>query len=200
MAVVLSINSSRVKIYSMRYLGIDYGSKRVGVAVSDETGEFALPLVVLPNTPKFLSEIKKIITEKKVGAVVLGESKNFKGEDNAIMFDIRKLKEELEQKTGLSVHLEAEFLTSAEAQRMNTCEPEQSRKSGVRMRRPKVDNDMLDASAAAIILQSFLNHESKISFDDFKKVEITVGKILSAEKIPNTDKLLKLSVDFGIKI
>ena len=38
-----------------------------------------------------------------------------------------------------------------------------------------------------------------ISIDDFKKVEITVGKILAAEKIPDTDKLLKLSVDFGIK-
>ncbi|KKU68183.1 MAG: Methionyl-tRNA synthetase [Parcubacteria group bacterium GW2011_GWA2_47_16] len=37
-----------------------------------------------------------------------------------------------------------------------------------------------------------------ISFEDFKKVEITVGKILSAEKIPDTDKLLKLSVDFGV--
>ncbi len=40
---------------------------------------------------------------------------------------------------------------------------------------------------------------SKISFDDFKKVEITVGKILSVEKVPDTDKLLRLSVDFGIK-
>ncbi len=38
-----------------------------------------------------------------------------------------------------------------------------------------------------------------ISFDDFKKVEITVGKIFSAEKVQETDKLLKLSVDFGAK-
>ncbi len=38
-----------------------------------------------------------------------------------------------------------------------------------------------------------------ISFDDFKKVEMRIGKILSAEKIPETDKLLKLSVDFGQK-
>jgi methionyl-tRNA synthetase len=37
----------------------------------------------------------------------------------------------------------------------------------------------------------------KITYDDFAKVEIKVGKILSAEKIPETDKLLKLSVDFG---
>ena len=36
-----------------------------------------------------------------------------------------------------------------------------------------------------------------ITYDDFKKVEIKAGKVLSAEKIPNTDKLLKLSVDFG---
>jgi len=39
--------------------------------------------------------------------------------------------------------------------------------------------------------------ESKISFDDFKKVDVTVGKILSAEKVPETDKLLRLQVDFG---
>ncbi len=45
-----------------------------------------------------------------------------------------------------------------------------------------------------------MNHESKISFDDFKKVEVTVGKILSVEKVPETDKLLKLSVDFGEKL
>ena len=38
-----------------------------------------------------------------------------------------------------------------------------------------------------------------ITYDDFKKVEIRAGKVLSAEKIPNTDKLLKLSVDFGEK-
>jgi methionyl-tRNA synthetase len=38
-----------------------------------------------------------------------------------------------------------------------------------------------------------------ITYDDFKKVEISAGKILSAEKIPDTDKLLKLSVDFGMK-
>ena len=43
-----------------------------------------------------------------------------------------------------------------------------------------------------------MNQESKISFEDFQKVEIRVGKILSAEKIPDTDKLLKLSVDFGL--
>lgn len=44
-----------------------------------------------------------------------------------------------------------------------------------------------------------MNPKLGISFDDFKKVELTVGKILAAEKVPETDKLLKLSVDFGLK-
>jgi methionine--tRNA ligase beta chain len=46
-------------------------------------------------------------------------------------------------------------------------------------------------------MQTENNSNSKISIDDFKKVEITVGKIISAEKIDGADKLLKLSVDFG---
>lgn len=44
-----------------------------------------------------------------------------------------------------------------------------------------------------------MNPTSSISFDDFQKVELTVGKIFSAEKVPGTEKLLKLSVDFGMK-
>ena len=143
----------------MRYLGIDYGSKRVGLAISDEEGKFALPFSVLPNDKKLLSEIKKIITEKQVGAVVLGESKDFKGEDNAIMTDIRIFKIALEKETGLTIFLEPEFMTSAEADRMNARVPEQSRKSGIRLRRPKANNEMLDASAAAIILQSYLDRQ-----------------------------------------
>ena len=45
-----------------------------------------------------------------------------------------------------------------------------------------------------------MNLESKISFADFQKIEIAVGRILSAEKVPATDKLLKLVVDFGQKL
>ncbi len=141
----------------MRYLGIDYGSKRVGVAVSDEEGKFALPLLVLKNDSELLSSLKKIITDKVVGTVVLGESKNFKGEDNVIMSDIRKFKDVLEKEICLSVFLEPEFMTSSGAHRMNEFDKEQSRKSGIRLRKPVTRNAMLDASAAAIILQAFLD-------------------------------------------
>lgn len=141
----------------MRYLGIDYGSRRVGVAVSDENGEFALPFCVFKSDSDLLSGLKKIIDEKKIEAIVLGESKNFKGEDNVIMTDIRKFKDVMERETGLPVFFEAEFMTSSGAHRMNEFDTEQSRKSGIRLRKPVTRNAMLDASAAAIILQSFLD-------------------------------------------
>ena len=125
--------------------------------MSDEEGKFALPLSVFSNDKKLLQEIKKIIAEKQIGAVVLGESKNFKGEDNAIMKAIKEFKIALEKETGLPVFLEPEFMTSAEAERMNARDPAKNRKSGVRFRQPKVSNSMLDASAAALILKSYID-------------------------------------------
>ena len=140
----------------MRFLGIDYGTKRVGIAVSNETNEFALPLIVLPNDSGLLVGIKKIIAEKEVGQIVLGESTNFEGEPNEIMKKVDPFKKELEKVTGLPVYFESELYSSAEADRMNTKDSNKSRRSGVRTRQPKVNNAMLDASAAAIILKSYL--------------------------------------------
>jgi putative Holliday junction resolvase len=146
----------------MRYLGIDYGKKRVGVALSDEAGEFALPLTVLSNNSALFTELKKIIAEKQVGAIVLGESKNFKGEDNAIMVPAKEFKETLERECGLEVLWEPEFMTSAEAERMKPSVSSENRKTGVRLRRPKMKNDMLDASAAALILKSYLERHNNL--------------------------------------
>lgn len=136
----------------MRYLGIDFGSKRVGVAVSDETSGFALPVSVLLNNSGLIAAVKKIIAEKNVVTIVLGESKNFKGEDNAIMAAIREFKKTLEIETGLPVVFEPEFMTSAQAARPPAREVRNPE------RKVKVEkNKSLDASAAAIILQSYID-------------------------------------------
>ena len=125
----------------MRHMGIDYGSKRVGIAVSDEAGEFAMPLIVLSNAKKdregLIQEILSIAKENKVETIVMGESKNYKGEPNAILSESLNLKKDLEEK-GMTVCLEPEFMTSTNAERFQG------------------KTDMLDASAAALILQSFL--------------------------------------------
>lgn len=123
----------------MRYLGIDFGSKRVGVAVSDENGKMAFPYSVILNDGKLLEEIQKIIREKNIEEVVIGESKNFKGEANKIMGEIEKFKKTLEEKTKLKIYFEPEFMTSKQAEHIQG------------------KNQMHDASAATIILQSYLD-------------------------------------------
>ncbi len=123
----------------MRYMGIDYGSKRIGIALSDESHQFAFPHGVLQNTENVVAEIKKICEEKDVGEVVVGESKNFAQQENDIMVDIRRFVEELKKNTVYPIHLHPEFLTSAEATQIQG------------------ETRMLDASAAALILKSYLD-------------------------------------------
>lgn len=146
----------------MRYLGIDYGKKRVGIALSDEGGQFALPKVVLPNDHQLVKKIKEICDENKVSTIVVGESKNYKGEENAIMKDIRSFVEDLKGLTRLPVLLEPEFLTSAEAERINQQRRSSPREKGSGPRAKRGENEMLDASAAALILKSFLDKQIKL--------------------------------------
>jgi putative Holliday junction resolvase len=122
----------------MKYLGIDYGSKRIGLAVSDENADFAFPLSVLPNSEKSVEKILEICREKNIGAIVVGRSENFQMEENEIMKEINPFAEKLKKESDLPISFHPEFLTSQEAKR------EQGK------------NNMLDASAAAIILKHFL--------------------------------------------
>jgi len=123
----------------MRTLGIDFGSKRVGIALSDESGDFALPYGVIENNEHLIREIRELCTINNVGEVVVGESKDFNGMDNAIMQEITPFVEKLKEVLGVPVELHPEFLTSSQAERLQG------------------KNDMLDASAAALILSSYLD-------------------------------------------
>lgn len=178
-----------------KYLGIDYGEKRVGIAISDDEGKVAFPKVVFENNDELLNKIVNLCKETGVGTIVIGESKDYEGKDNKINPKIISFKKELLSKISLPIYLEPEFMSSMQVEKTFG------------------KTDMLDASAASIILQTFMDKEKhrqevknkemeeqknkKINYDDFKKVEMTVGKILSAEKVPGSDKLLKLSVDFS---
>jgi putative Holliday junction resolvase len=123
----------------MRFMGIDYGTKRVGIALSDESNTFALPKTVIENSKSLLESIDSIARDNNVTHIVLGESKNYKGEDNKIMPKIQELKEKIENNLKLPVVLEPEFMTSHNAERFQG------------------KTELLDASAAALILQSYLD-------------------------------------------
>ena len=145
----------------MRYLGIDYGEKRIGIALSDENGKMAFAHSVIANrgTKKVSAEIKKICAENSVGKIVLGKSLDYKGELNPIMAEIELFKTVLEKEINLPVVYENETLTSSEARRplggprkrppvlSKRKSPEKEKKAGMKV----------DASAAALILRNYLD-------------------------------------------
>lgn len=123
----------------MRYLGIDYGAKRVGIALSDEQADFSYPLIVLENTDSLVLDIVKICKDNNVSTVVVGESLNFAQTQNEIMKAITPFVEKLKKSVNLPIYMHPEFMTSMEAERLQG------------------SNDMNDASAAALILKSYLD-------------------------------------------
>lgn len=132
----------------MKALGIDYGSKRIGVAVSDDTGSLAFPLMVVEAGSGALEEVANIARVNNVEQIVIGESLNFKNEANPIMEDIEQFKADIGDLTGLPVAYEREFFTSTEAAR-------QFAPDGSRKKNPS--QEKLDAAAAALILQGYLD-------------------------------------------
>ncbi|MDD3531199.1 MAG: Holliday junction resolvase RuvX [Candidatus Pacebacteria bacterium] len=132
----------------MRYLGVDYGSSKVGLALSDEGGAMGFPHAILPNTPRLVDELCALIAKEDVGAVVIGESRNLAGGENPIAKDARALGDALTARSGAPVFYESEVFTTAEARRA----PGKEMKS----RAPKV-RAQVDASAAALILTSYLS-------------------------------------------
>ena len=128
----------------MKFIGIDYGTKRVGVATSDTEGTMAFPKMVIPNNRALLPTLVSFIRAENAEALVVGESKNLSGEDNAVMAEIRQFVETLKRECGIPVYFEPEFYTSHEARRLGEDASSKGKVSAV------------DAQAAAIILNSYL--------------------------------------------
>ncbi len=139
-------------LHHMKYLGLDYGTKRIGVATSDDTGSLAFPLTVVEAGPGALARVVDLVKESGVGEIVLGESRDFKGGANEVMEDIEQFKKDLAELSGLPVTYEREFFTSTMAARQFA--PDGSRKENP-------SHAGLDASAAALILQSYLDKNKR---------------------------------------
>ena len=134
----------------MRYLGLDLGTKTLGVAVSDLTGTIATSLTILrhdENHEYLIEELKKIIEEKNVETIVLGLPKNMNNTIGERGEMVLSFKEKLEKSINLPVILEDERLTTRVAESI-LITADVSRK-----KRKKV----IDKMAANIILQSYLD-------------------------------------------
>ena len=134
----------------MRYLGLDLGSRTLGVSVSDKTGMIASSLKVIRHNEEYdrlLLDVKNLIDELGIDAVVLGYPKNMNGTIGPKGELSLSFKEKLESIVSVPIYLQDERLTTKSATDM-LIEGNVSRKKR---------KEVVDAVAATIILQSFLD-------------------------------------------
>lgn len=136
----------------MKILGIDFGTKRIGLAISDDEGSFAFPLKTIENNQNSIEEISRLIQEREIKKVVLGDP----GSDEFVQDTRAKIlvfKEKLET-SGVLVVLQNESMTSLNSDLFGQKKPI-ARKWGTQRK------DKKDESAAALILQRYLDIKQK---------------------------------------
>ncbi len=136
----------------MRYLAIDHGTKRMGIAVSDELKLIAQPLEFIPSEPfdRFLVRLKQILAEKQVELVLVGMPRNLDGTYGSAAQKVDAFIAELKGAISVPIQTMDERLTSAQANRVLL---------EARIRRSD-RKDKVDKMAAAILLQSYLDARS----------------------------------------
>ena len=131
----------------MRYLAIDYGLKRIGLAVCDPSEIISSPLTVIKNSDKLINEIAKIIDSENVEAVVIGLPLNMDGSVGPQAEITQKFAQQLEKAVEIPIHFQDERLSTFEAeQKLNAADIKKTRAP-------------IDAIAAAQILEDFLQQE-----------------------------------------
>lgn len=125
----------------MRYLGIDYGTKRIGIALSDPEGRVAFPKKTIPNRGGEWAarEIKTFAFDEKASEIILGLPISLDGRETEITSEVRRFAETLERTAGIAVHLENEMLTTRIVKQAG------------------IEKEHTDEAAAALILQSYLD-------------------------------------------
>lgn len=133
----------------MRYLGLDLGTKTLGLAITDKLGTISSPLKVLryQEIDELIKELMEIVEQEHVDELVLGLPKNMNGSLGFAAERSLNFKAKLEQVTDKKIHLIDERLSTVEAENI-LISADVSRK-----KRKKV----IDGMAAAIILDTYIN-------------------------------------------
>lgn len=144
----------------MKYLGVDYGAKRIGLALSDSGGHVATAYKILENDGMFLPSLKEILEKEGVQALVVGKSHGLDGTPNPIQKHIDVFIDVCQKKFDLPVHTHSEIFSSMEAKWGVTKPTRRVTKSNrVSMNSKKPEH--IDSGAAALVLQNFLDSQPK---------------------------------------
>ena len=131
-----------------RILSIDYGTKRVGIAISDPLSMFAIPLITINNDNKFWINFLKLFTEYKIETVLLGYPLKESGEKSSSTLMIEEFYEELKTKINQQIIFCDERYSSSIAQERII--------SSVTSKKKRRDKGLIDKNAAAVFLEEYL--------------------------------------------
>ena len=138
----------------MRVLGVDFGARRIGLAVSDRSGTLASPVRTIDRRGSADDPVTLIVNaledfahDDPIERIVVGLPRRLDGSDNDQTAHVRLLAVELAGRTGLPIDLQDERLSSREAEA----------RLAVRQRDWRKRKERLDAAAAAIVLQDWLD-------------------------------------------
>jgi putative Holliday junction resolvase len=136
----------------MRILAIDHGTKRMGIAISDEMRTIAQPLEYIAAEPldKFFDRLKQIIADKQISLIVVGVPRNMDGTYGPAAAKVHEFITELKEAVAVPIKTWDERLTSVQANRYLI-------EADVRRSKRK---EKVDKTAAAILLQSYLDSVS----------------------------------------
>jgi putative Holliday junction resolvase len=131
-----------------RFLGIDHGTRRIGLSYGDDIGVATpLPAIASQDTSRHWSALAAVLKDKRITEVVLGHPLNMDGSSGPKALEVEEFARRIHSEFGLPVHLVDERLTSYEAE--STIPP--SKRRAVRK------TGLIDSRAATIILQDFLD-------------------------------------------
>ncbi len=126
----------------MKFLGIDYGGKRIGLAVSDEGGTIAFPRTTIANMRGVIETIKELVRVENIGFIVVGDTKSYGGVPNPITTQVKGFVDDLKEALDVPIASSWEAGSTMEANRYDPA------------------GTHSDAGAAAIILQRYLDIKS----------------------------------------
>jgi len=151
----------------MKHLGIDFGEKKIGLAISDSAGTIAMPFKIIDNNglDEVIEKINNIIEKEKISVIVIGKSLDFKGKENNINVLINNFVDNFKKKYPLfenKIYFENEIFTSISAKwgiekpirRMDVKNKKGNRKNK--------KEERIDHKAAMMILKSFLERQKNI--------------------------------------
>jgi putative Holliday junction resolvase len=156
------MNSHEVAtLAAMRVLGVDMGSKRIGLAISDETGTIAFPAGAIASRgrKKDVEALQQLIEEKQIGSAVLGLPIHMDGRRGPEAEKVLAFAAALAKAAGIPVQTLDERWTSREAERL-------LQGSSKKRRKKERDAGRVDELAASIILRTYLeSRANEISID-----------------------------------